>query len=88
MRLYREADLSTLDGIKLSNLLDVEEVDLDIVGKSEIARRLDVAPTTVDYWRDRNGFPEPVSIASAVKAGPGSYPVWLWADVVAWKETR
>ena len=61
---------------------------LDIVGKSKIADRLEVAPNTVDYWRAHNGFPAPVSVASVVESGPGSYPVWLWSDVEKWAANR
>ena len=60
----------------------------DIVGKAKIADRLGVARNTVDYWRAHSGFPEPVSIASLVESGPGSYPVWLWSDVKAWAAGR
>ena len=63
-------------------------MSLDVVGKSKIAERLGVATSTVDYWRAHNGFPQPAAVASVVDSGPGSYPVWLWADVEAWIAER
>ena len=61
---------------------------IDIVGKLKIADRLGVGRTTIDYWRAHNGFPKPVSVASVVESGPGSYPVWLWSDVQRWVDER
>ncbi len=59
-----------------------------IVGKSEIARRLGVGTSTVDYWRAHSDFPVPASVASVAQGGPGSYPVWMWTDVERWATTR
>ena len=60
---------------------------VDVVGKSKIAARLGVSTATVDYWRAKKAFPLPVSIASVAESGPGSYPVWLWTDVVRWRDS-
>jgi transcriptional regulator with XRE-family HTH domain len=55
----------------------------DLVSRSEIARRVGVAPQAVGQWirgerRAEQPFPE---VFNAVAGG-----VWLWADVVDWLE--
>jgi hypothetical protein len=62
----------------------------DLVDQAEIARRLDVQPSTVEMWRWRaqqegfgargaEPFPEPAHRF-------GQTPVWAWSVVRAWAE--
>ncbi len=49
----------------------------DLVGPSEIALRLRVAPSTARMWHKRGLLPEPLAIVSGV-------PVFSWAEVERW----
>lgn len=49
----------------------------DLVGRQEIAARLNVLEGTVDQWRQRGIFPNPDAIISG-------RPVWYWAAVEKW----
>jgi predicted nucleic acid-binding protein len=52
----------------------------ELVGVSEIARRVQVRPDTVHKWRMRHaGFPSPIADLAAG-------PVWRWDDVRDWHE--
>lgn len=51
---------------------------VDLVGRSEIARRLGTTVGMVDSWRRRGvGFPEPHKTVDRT-------PFWLWPAVAAW----
>jgi predicted DNA-binding transcriptional regulator AlpA len=55
------------------------KVDVDdLVGATEIAKRLDVARQVVHLWRTRDAtFPEPLTTVTRTM-------VWNWPDVEAW----
>lgn len=55
--------------------------DLDLVGPTEIAERLDVKRGTVHTWRLRGVLPEPLAVISGV-------PIWEWETIKAWSEDR
>ncbi len=65
--------------------LHVESVDLDLVGVSDIARRLgrtrQSVQQLVDGSRGPGGFPAP-------SGAPGGSRVWDWASVSEWARTR
>lgn len=52
----------------------------ELFGPGEIAAFYGVNPSTVRYWRTRDGFPRPVELASG--------PVWFAEDVKDWRATR
>ncbi len=52
--------------------------DLDPVGLTEIADRLDVGRQTAQNWRTRGVLPEP-------RWNPSAGPLWDWLlDIVPW----
>jgi hypothetical protein len=53
----------------------------DLVGRQEIAAKLQVTVAAVDTWRRRYGkFPEPVTTLSGT-------PIWRWSHVAQWART-
>lgn len=52
-----------------------------VVTVSEISRRLDVSRAYASKITRRDDFPPPVDTL-------GDRPVWLWADVEAWREAE
>jgi hypothetical protein len=71
---------STLQGAK------VVEVDQDLVGISDIAKRIGVTREAVRLWaegkRGPGGFPSPVG--SSGSGERGSIRLWQWASVSSW----
>lgn len=55
----------------------------DLVGSSEIARRLGLRNVhTVHVWRTRHSdFPQPIAKLETAL-------IWNWQDVLAWSRTR
>lgn len=49
----------------------------DVVGVTEIARRLNVRPGTVDQWRHRGVFPDPAWTI-------GGRPAWSYRTILRW----
>ena len=52
----------------------------DVVGKSVIAKRLDLGLSTIHSWAGRDDWPEPRGYFGTVTSGPGSQPFWSWTD--------
>lgn len=53
-----------------------------LLTKAGVARECDVTHEAVRYWIDRGVLPAPVGTVDGTK------PVWLVADIRAWKATR
>ncbi len=61
-----------LDGVR------VVDVDPDLVGAPEIARRVGLSRQAVHKWTEKQGFPLPVSQTDRESKR------WAWADIVSW----
>ena len=56
----------------------VVDVDRDLVGAPEIARRVGLSDGAVNRWTEKPGFPLPVGQDS------GGSSWWAWTDVAGW----
>ncbi len=61
--------------------LRTDALVLDLVGPSDIAKRLGMRDQTVHAWRQRKILPQPLAVVSTV-------PIWDWPAIEHWYANR